>query len=220
MGTSAHAREPAESPTCRPSCNRLRSPTVQRRWSFRPRCAIRLFCFEAAGTGEKGPPVSIELLAIDGGVLDELVDAAVDGARPEEVMPPVEGPPGWTPQRREALRSYHRVRHSGLGGPERELGFAISDGSRVVGAARLCEVQTGTLEAGVWLVNRARGHGMGTQLLAALAHQARAAGARRLIAETTAANHAAIGALRRTGFTLSTYSGDDSVHAELPLRSI
>jgi RimJ/RimL family protein N-acetyltransferase len=81
------------------------------------------------------PPV--RLLPINDDVLADLLAVAIADADPAEVMPPVPGPPGWTPTRREAFIAFHRDRREGLAGRLREATFAISVDGQVVGSARL-----------------------------------------------------------------------------------
>ncbi|NGO68444.1 GNAT family N-acetyltransferase [Streptomyces sp. SB3404] len=141
--------------------------------------------------------------------LEALLAVAVDDAEPEEVMPPVPGPPGWTGERRDAFRAWHRARLPGLEGPLGEAAYAVVDGGRVAGSARLARPggRPGTLETGLWLGRSHRGRGIGTAVLGLLLDEATAAGAHRVIADTTAGNAAAIGALRRGGARL-TAAGD------------
>lgn len=86
------------------------------------------------GTGMVG---RVEVQQVNEESLEELLAVAVEGATPEEVMPPVVGPPGWTTERQEALRNWHRARRPGLAGPLRESTFAITHNGRIVGSARL-----------------------------------------------------------------------------------
>lgn len=148
-------------------------------------------------------PSDVELVPIDGPVLAALLAAAVAGAEPGEVLPPVDGPPGWTDARREAFRAYHRSRRSGLDGPHRELTLAVRADGRAVGAGRLVAWrEPGWLEVGLWLVRAVRGRGVGTRALELLVEQSVAAGALGVVAETTVDNSAAVGALRRAGADL------------------
>ncbi|NHC14887.1 GNAT family N-acetyltransferase [Motilibacter sp. E257] len=118
-------------------------------------------------------------------------------------MPSVEGPPGWTPQRRDAFLTFHRAR--ALATPPVETVYAVVVDGRVCGAARL-EPPPGpgaTVEAGIWLGRSCRGRGVGGRALQLLAAQARGAGAVGLVAVTTAGNAGALGALRQVGASLS-----------------
>ncbi|NWF29567.1 GNAT family N-acetyltransferase [Streptomyces sp. PKU-EA00015] len=161
----------------------------------------------------------VELQQMDEGSLEVLLAVAVDDAAPEEVMPPVAGPPGWTPERQEAFRAWHRARRPGLAGPLRETTFAITHHGKIVGAARLAVRDSHeVLEAGVWLARSQRGRGTGTAVLRVLLDEAARSGARAVVADTKAHNTAALTALRRNGATLITSQDTADVHAELMPR--
>jgi ribosomal-protein-alanine N-acetyltransferase len=74
------------------------------------------------------------------------------------------------------------------------------------------------LETGAWLIRAARRRGTGRAALAAVLREARAAGAARVQADTTAGNRAALAVLRRLGFTCTPQS-DGTVRAELVLET-
>ncbi|MET9295025.1 GNAT family N-acetyltransferase [Streptomyces sp. NPDC003077] len=153
---------------------------------------------------------------VDEDTLEELLAVAVGDADPEDVMPPVPGPPGWTTERQDAFRSWHRARRPGLAGPLRESTFAIIHQGKVVGSGRLAfrEGQE-VLETGMWLARSQRGRGIGTRALRMLLHVAAKAGARSVVADTTARNKAALVALQRNGATLIAIQDSIDVHAEL-----
>ncbi|MEX3105393.1 MULTISPECIES: GNAT family N-acetyltransferase [unclassified Streptomyces] len=160
---------------------------------------------------------------MDEEALEELLAVAVADAVPDEVMPPVAGPPGWTAQRREAFREWHRSRFPGLDGPLRESTFTIVHDGEVVGSARLAlrdshDSHHDVLETGMWLGRSQRGHGIGTAALRLLLDEAAKAGARTVVADTLAHNSAALGALRRNGATLTTSRDSVDVLAELTPR--
>ncbi|MBQ0987761.1 GNAT family N-acetyltransferase [Streptomyces sp. F63] len=160
----------------------------------------------------------MELRRMDEAGLQELLAVAVGDAVPEEVMPPVAGPPGWTPEREEAFRAWHRARRAGLAGPLRESTYAITVEGETVGAARLAVRDSGggeVLETGMWLARSHRGRGIGTAALRVLLDEAGRAGARVVVADTTAHNAAALAALRRNGATLTPREGTADVHAVL-----
>jgi RimJ/RimL family protein N-acetyltransferase len=162
--------------------------------------------------------MTTELYVIDDVVLEDLVEVAVDDADPEEVMPPVEGPPGWTPARVDALRDFHRVRYGGLDGPKRDLMYAVVHDGHVVGSIRMSRLdEPGRFETGMWLCRSARGRGLGAAALAALLREAAAAGATTVVADTTPDNVAALGALRRCGAELVDDPEAGKVRAELRL---
>jgi RimJ/RimL family protein N-acetyltransferase len=130
-------------------------------------------------------------------------------------MPPVAGPAGWTAQREDAFRAFHRARRAGLTGGHHESTFAVAADGEIVGSARLELKEPGTLEAGLWLARSARGRGIGTAVLRALLEEAAKAGAVTVVAETTAGNTAAVGVLRHSGGMFSVDNGSDHVHAEI-----
>lgn len=120
----------------------------------------------------------------------ELLHAAVEDADPYEVMPPVEGPGGWTPERRSAFVRYHESRS--LAAVPVETTFALAVSRRIVGAARLCPVekQVGMAEAGVWIGRSHRGVGVGGAVLELLLDQARAEKFKSLYVSTKPQNKA------------------------------
>ncbi|MFE0801281.1 GNAT family N-acetyltransferase [Streptomyces sp. NPDC058812] len=164
----------------------------------------------------------VELRQMDEVSLEELLAVAVEDAEPEEVMPPVAGPPGWTPTRREAFRAWHRARRPGLAGPLRESTFAITHEGKTVGSARLAvRGSREVLETGMWLARSQRGRGIGSAALRVLLGEAARAGAQVVVADTTAHNTAALAALRGNGATLIASGDTADVHAELkPERSV
>jgi len=155
------------------------------------------------------------LLSVDDEALERLLVTAATDADPAEVMPPVAGPAGWTVQRQNAFRAFHRARRGGLTGALHESTFAVAADGRIVGSARLELKEPGTLEAGLWLARSARGHGVGTAVLRALLDEAAKTGAVTVVAETTTANTAAVGVLRRSGGMFSADNGSGHVRAEI-----
>ncbi len=133
-------------------------------------------------------------------------------------MPPVEGPPGWTPERVAAFREFHRARFGGLDGAERTTMFAILIGSEVIGMIRLSLLDDPqTAETGIWVGRSYRGQGLAAAALEALVEKAAAAGARTVIAETTPGNAPALGVLRRLGAVLT--EDEDKVRASIPVSN-
>ncbi|MFC5948683.1 GNAT family N-acetyltransferase [Pseudonocardia lutea] len=153
--------------------------------------------------------MTVTLRALDEPLLVALLDAAVAGAEPGEVMPPVVGAPGWTDAARAAFLTFHRSRSVGAVAPV-ERTWAVLDGDTVVGAGRLEPVADG-LEVGLWLARGARGRGIGR---AAVRELVARAGGRPVVAETTADNAAAVAVLRELGAVL--VESGDAVHAVLP----
>jgi RimJ/RimL family protein N-acetyltransferase len=133
-------------------------------------------------------------------VLARLVGAAVSGADPDEVTPPLTGP-RWGPERIEWLRRFHRDRRGGLDGPLGEATWAVTDDGEVVGAVRLRRTaEPAVLETGIWLTRDTRGRGVGRQATAAVLDRARALGAQSVRAETSRENASALLVLQRLGF--------------------
>ncbi|KAF4405840.1 MULTISPECIES: GNAT family N-acetyltransferase [Streptomyces] len=159
----------------------------------------------------------VELRRLGEETLRELLATAVADAEPEDVMPPVAGPPGWTPARRDAFVAWHRARRPGLDGPRAEATYAVVAGGEVVGSARLARRggAPGELETGLWLGRSARGLGIGTAVLRAVLAEAARAGARAVVADTNSGNRAAIAALRRCGAELTTDHETGRVAARL-----
>jgi RimJ/RimL family protein N-acetyltransferase len=159
---------------------------------------------------------SVRLAPVDEQTLEPLLSMAVAEAEPGEVMPPVPGPPGWSQARREAFREFHRARFGGLDGPTRTVMYAINVGGDVVGMIRMSHTdEPGTMETGMWLGRSARGQGIGVAALRCLLEEASRVGARRVVANTTVANGAAVGALFRSGAVV--HQDGDAVRAELTI---
>lgn len=167
--------------------------------------------------------VGVDLVPVTEARLARLVAAALDGAAPDEVTPPVTAGERWTPERIEWLRAFHRDRRRGLDGPRQEATWAVveltgsgPDDEQVVGSVRLRRTgEAGVLETGIWLVREARGRGVGRRALGLLLDRAREAGATIVRADTTRDDAAALGLLRSCGFR--TVTGDARVRAELQL---
>ncbi|WP_106253751.1 GNAT family N-acetyltransferase [Allonocardiopsis opalescens] len=145
--------------------------------------------------------------------LAELLDAAVAGAEPDEVMPPVPGPPGWTAERRRAFLDFHRSRSIGTEQPVEETFVIYADG-RAAGAARLEGTWAG-VEAGLWVTRGQRGRGVGGAAVRRLRELAAERGHQRLIAATTPGNTAARRLLAAAGAHL--VATDTSVQAVIEL---
>jgi RimJ/RimL family protein N-acetyltransferase len=161
--------------------------------------------------------VTAVLKPLDVADIDELVAVAVADAVPEEVIPPVPGPPGWTAERRAACRRFfvEWAAEQPIPGAR----FAVVDGGRLVGMARLSPTDPpGTREIGMWLARSVRGRGVGVAAVTELLAQALAQGVTAVIAETTQGNSAALGVLRRCGARLVEDQATGDVHAELAPR--
>ena len=72
----------------------------------------------------------VQLAPLDEESLEPLLSVAAAEAQPEEVMPPVSAPAGWSHARREAFRVFHRPHFGGLGGPTRTQMYAVVVGGR------------------------------------------------------------------------------------------
>jgi RimJ/RimL family protein N-acetyltransferase len=158
---------------------------------------------QARGARDALPPPGVELLAVDEAVLARLVGAALSGAEPDEVSPPIGGP-RWSPERIEWLRRFHRDRRIGLAGPSGEATWAVAVDGEVVGAVRLKRTaEPDVLETGIWLTRPARGRGVARTAIADVLEHARASGARALRADTSRENASALYVLQRLGFRTS-----------------
>ncbi|HEX5565621.1 MAG TPA: GNAT family N-acetyltransferase [Streptomyces sp.] len=193
----------------------------------------------------RGSPFSAALRPLDEELLGALLTTAVAHAAPREVMPPAEdldedgaggggaggdtGPAGWTAAHREAFLRFHRSHSPCTGSAEAPHGrggettYAVvvreagRPGETVAGAARLAPCrEPGGVEAGLWLGRPYRGRGVGTAVLAQLLDMARAGGAARLSAVTSAANTAARRLLTAAGADL-VLQDDGTVTARVPL---
>ena len=161
---------------------------------------------------------SIALVAVDEMVLEQLVQAATDGACADEMTPPLSAGGVWTPIRVTWLRTFHRDRRAGLSGPAGEATWAVVAGERVVGSVRLKRsAEQGVLETGAWLTRSGRGRGAGRAALASVLQQAAALGAQVVCAQTTTGNASALAVLRRLGFELVPGHEVHGVRARLPL---
>src|SRR3954453_2647687 len=68
---------------------------------------------------------NVRLMPVDGQAREPLLCVAVTEAEPDEVMPPVEAPAGWSHERQEAFRRFHRSNYGGLDGPGHTGSYAI-----------------------------------------------------------------------------------------------
>ena len=141
---------------------------------------------------------------------------AVAETEPEEVMPPVTAPAGWSLARLKAFREFYRSNFDGLDGPTRTQMYAVICDGDVVGMIRIARRdEPDAMETGMWLGRSARGHGIGGTALRLLLVEAANLGTRRVIAETTSQNTAALAALRRCGAELHDHC--TGVRAEIEL---
>ena len=156
------------------------------------------------------------LRRLDEALVGELLEVAVQSATPEETMPPVEGPPGWTEARRRAFVEFYAVRLDGLDGEHRTAMFAVLADGEVAGMIRLARTDTdGEYETGMFLGGAQRGRGLGKAALRAVLDEARLLGARAVVADTTPGNLAALATLRAVGAELATDEAAGKVLARI-----
>jgi RimJ/RimL family protein N-acetyltransferase len=156
----------------------------------------------------------VRLTPVDEQLLEPLLSVAGAETEPSEVMPPVAGPAGWSLARREAFRDFHRAHFGRLDGPTRTVMYAVTIGADVLGMIRMSRTdRPDSVETGMWLGKSARRQGIGVAALRALLAEAARAGARSVVANTTAGNAPALGALARCGAVIH-YDGE-AARAEL-----
>ena len=110
--------------------------------------------------------IVVGLTPVDERLLTPLLSVAVAETKPEEVMPPVEAPPGWSQKRRDAFCEFYRSHYRGLNGPTRTLAYGILCNSDVVGMIRMARSDgPDTLETGMWLGRSMRVRGIGVRAL-------------------------------------------------------
>ncbi|MEO6885376.1 MAG: GNAT family N-acetyltransferase [Jatrophihabitantaceae bacterium] len=161
-----------------------------------------------------GAESEVLLIAVDGAVLSQLVQAAVADATADEVTPPITPGTQWSDARVGWLNAFHTDRRAGLDGPCQETTWAVTLDSRVVGSVRLKRVRDGgTAEMGIWLTRLARQRGVGSAATRQVITRAAELGVERLVATTTSQNSPAVSLLERLGFVLSAQA-DGSVAAE------
>lgn len=172
--------------------------------------------FERDHVVDSGTPSDVELVVVDDHVLEQLVEVATTDAAPDDVTPALGE--GWTPDRVEWLRSYHRQRRKGLADGEEETSAIRVDG-RIVGATRLHRSShelPDQLECGIWLARSSRGRGLSDAVLRLIVVRVAELGVSRLVAHTTSINAPAIAVLHRAGAILSRRD-DGTVYAQIPL---
>ncbi|MEV0072968.1 MULTISPECIES: GNAT family N-acetyltransferase [unclassified Amycolatopsis] len=159
----------------------------------------------------------IVLTPLDEQALVRLLDVAVEGADPLEVLPPMDGPPGWTPERREAFLVFHR-RNSLDPETATTSAWTIQVGGTIVGGARLHPVHRGKsveIEAQVWVARWARGRGIGKWVTETLIDAAREGGGGRYVASTTTDNKAAQRLMKSVGANVDLHDGGVDSHLEI-----
>ncbi|MFD9738589.1 GNAT family N-acetyltransferase [Umezawaea sp. NPDC059074] len=154
-------------------------------------------------------PHSLHLAPLTADGIERLLAIAVVEATEENVMPPVDEPPGWSPARQQAFRQFYRLHHEAM--------YEIVVDDRTVGMIRLTPtVDEGVAETGMWLGTSTRGKGIGANALRAVLDHATERGWRTVVADTTPENTSAVRALVACGAVLS-YVGD-KVIATFSLR--
>jgi RimJ/RimL family protein N-acetyltransferase len=137
---------------------------------------------------------------LDADGIERLLVVAVAEATEENVMPPVDEPPGWSPTRQDAFRQFYRLHHQDM--------YEVLADDRTVGMIRLSPCATeGVAETGMWLGASARGQGIGASALHAGLAEATELGWKSVVADTTPDNTAAIRALVGAGGAIR-YEGD------------
>jgi RimJ/RimL family protein N-acetyltransferase len=160
--------------------------------------------------------MNVTLRPLDEALVGDLLEVAVRTATPEETMPPVEGPPGWTEIRRQAFVEFYRGRLAGLDGPHSTAMFAVLTGGEVAGMIRLARTVTdGEYETGMFLGGTHRGRGLGAAALRAVLGEARRLGARAVIADTAPGNLAALATLRSCGAELTADQATGKILARI-----
>ncbi|MBP2371110.1 GNAT family N-acetyltransferase [Pseudonocardia parietis] len=144
--------------------------------------------------------MDVRIRPLDERGLADLLEAAVAGTAPAEVMP---CPPGatWDDELRTGFLAFHRAR--ALAADPVERTWVIRVDGCAAGALRL-EPVGGASEIGIWLARGARGRGAGTAAVRlVLDDESVIAPGTPLVARTTAANTAALGLLGALGAAIT-----------------
>ena len=158
----------------------------------------------------------VRLAEVDEPMLEQLLALATCDATADEVTPPLGNATGWTTERIDWFRAYHRAAYAGLDGPAREKSWAVLCDGSPAGARRLKRATEGVAETGIWLGRGFRGHGVGAAALDLVLAEARRAGLEQVIAQTTAGNIGAQRLLAAAGAQL-TYDDGGEVRAAVVL---
>ncbi|MEJ1179799.1 GNAT family N-acetyltransferase [Pseudarthrobacter sp. NPDC055928] len=158
----------------------------------------------------------VRLAEVDEPMLEQLLALATCDATADEVTPPLGNATGWTTERIDWFRAYHRAAYAGLDGPAREKSWAVLCDGSPAGAIRLKRAAEGVAETGIWLGRGFRGHGVGAAALDLVLAEARRAGLGQVIAHTTADNIGAQRLLSRAGAQLA-YDDGGAVRAAVVL---
>jgi RimJ/RimL family protein N-acetyltransferase len=153
-------------------------------------------------------PHTVRLIPLDADGIERLLTLAVAEATEDNVMPPVDEPPGWSQTRQDAFRQFYRLHH--------QVMYEIVSDNRTAGMIRLTPCATeGVAETGMWLGTSFRAQGLGAAALHAALDRATELGWKSVVADTTPDNTAAIRALVGEGGAIS-YE-DDKVLATFVL---
>lgn len=152
---------------------------------------------------------NVRLKLLEEETLARLLEVAVADADPKEVMPPVDGPAGWTASRKQAFMDFFRPML-----PDASL-YAITVDGEIAGFMRMKRLADNTAETGMWLGRSWRGKGIGAAALDLLLAEAARVGLAKVVADTVPGNSAALGTLRRGGAQLET--AGDKIYAEIPI---
>lgn len=147
------------------------------------------------------------LADVDDPMLERLLALAIRDASPDEVTPPLGNGTGWTTERIEWFRAYHRSAAAGLDGPAAEKSWAVLCEGGPAGSIRLKRTAEATAETGIWLGRGFRGRGIGTAALGLVLVEARRAGLSQVEAHTTAGNTGARRLLTAAGARLAHGDG-------------
>jgi RimJ/RimL family protein N-acetyltransferase len=140
---------------------------------------------------------------LDEDTLGQLLYVAMTDAEPSDVMAPMDGNPGWTPERTELFLAGHRRNRRGEQEANRQVTMAVVHNGAVAGSVRFEPIEDGTREIGLWLSRSHRGYGLSTQVLQLGADFARdELGACEVFANTSSTNLPAVTALRHAGYDI------------------
>lgn len=158
---------------------------------------------------------NIQILRLDAASLREQLAMAVEETEPDEVMPPMVGARGWMPMRQAAFLGFFEPMLAGFAGPKRTIIYGIKVDGLMAGFVRMALTdRPGVVETGMWLGRTWRGLGIGTLALRELLREAAGEGVHTVIADTTAENRAAQGALRKLGAEIRV---GDKIYAEIAI---
>jgi ribosomal-protein-alanine N-acetyltransferase len=158
----------------------------------------------------------VRLADVDEPMLEQLLELGQRDASADDVTPPLGNGTGWSPERVDWFRAYHRSAAAGLAGPASEKSWAVLCDGKPAGSIRLKRIDDGTVETGIWLGRSHRGHGIGGAALGLVLAEARRAGLHRVLASTTAGNIGAQRLLTAAGGIL-TYDDGGAVSAVVVL---